>query len=75
MHYWYAYDTLYGFAKGNYIVKYNYCKYRDKKLYLRYRDVHTRNLVYHYIEISASQRIHLHNYNNLLRDEKTEVLK
>jgi hypothetical protein len=74
-HYWYAYDTVYGFAKGNYIVKYNYCKYRDKKLYLRYRDIHTRDLRYHYVEINPGLRIHLHNYDSLLHDGNTEALK
>jgi len=74
-HYWYAYDTLYGFAAGRYIVKFNFCKYRDKKIYIRYRDVHTRNLQYHYIEIPADKRIHLHDYNDLLRQEKTAELK
>ena len=30
IHHWYENDTFYHFAAGRYIVKYNYCEYRDK---------------------------------------------
>lgn len=75
LHHWYQYDTLYGFAAGKYLVKYNFCKYRNTKLYIRYKDRYTRNLVYHYVEVPEGMRIHLHNYNDLLREQNTEALK
>ena len=71
----YEYDTFYHFAAGHYIVKYNFCEYQDKKLYLRYIDPNSKSKVYHYIEIPATIRIHLHNYNSQLRQRKTEEIK
>ena len=73
IHRGYEYDTFYHFAAGYYVVKYNYCEYRDKKMYLRYADPSSK--VYHYIEIPGSIRIHLHDYNNQLRERKTEEIK
>ncbi len=73
--YGYQYDTVYGFAEGQYLVRFNFCKYQDRKLYLRYKDMHTRDLEYHYIEIYASQRIHLHDYNDLLLKQDNGALK
>lgn len=73
IHHWYEYDTFYHFAAGRYIVKYNYCQYRDKKLYLRYSDPSSK--VYHYIEIPENIRVHLHDYNSQLRERKTEEIK
>jgi hypothetical protein len=75
IHHWYVHDTLYKFAEGKYIVKYNYCKYRGKKLYIRYLDQHMRSLVFHYIEIPDSNRIHLHNYSDELFNGKAEQMK
>jgi len=75
IHHWYSYDTVYKFAKGNYIVKYNYCKYQGKKLYMRYLDQYNRALVFHYIEIPESNRIHLHDYNDELRNGQGEKMK
>jgi hypothetical protein len=75
IHHWYGFDTIYHFAKGNYIVKYNYCKYKGKKLYIRYYDRYTRGMKFHYIEVPESNRIHLHDYNNELRERKTVELK
>jgi hypothetical protein len=60
---------------GRYIVKYNFCEYRDKKLYLRYSDPSSKSKVYHYIEIPGNIRIHLHDYNNQMREGKTEEIK
>ena len=75
LHHWYEYDTVYHFAEGCYLVKYNFCEYTGKALYLRYADPYTKSPLYHYIEIPESGRIHLHNYNNQLRDQKTEEIK
>jgi hypothetical protein len=75
LHHWYRYDTIYKFAKGNYIVKYNYCKYRERKLYIRYVDQYMRSLVYHYIEIPIDKRIHLHDYSDELHDGKVEEMR
>lgn len=72
---WYAYDTVYLFAAGNYIVKFNYCKYNNKKLYLQFLDPYTRGLRYHYIQIPQDKRIHLHNYSEELFGKKVEQLK
>jgi hypothetical protein len=71
---WYEYDTFYHFAAGHYIVKYNYCEYEGKKLYLRYSDPSSKS-VYHYIEIPADIRVHLHDYNSQLRERKTEEIQ
>ncbi|HMU45055.1 MAG TPA: hypothetical protein PKC72_01745 [Chitinophagaceae bacterium] len=73
-HYWYKYDTVYHFATGKYLVKFNFCKYNNKKIYLRYMDRYSRVLKYHYIEIPDSNRVHLHNYNNDIRDDNTKEL-
>ena len=75
IHHWYEYDTFYHFAAGRYVVKYNFCEYQDKKLYLRYSEASATSKIYHYIEIAASNRIHLHDYNSQLRERKTEEIK
>ena len=75
IHHWYEYDTFYLFAAGRYIVKYNFCEYQDKKLYLRYSDPSSKSKVYSYIEIPENVRIHLHDYNSQMRERKTEEIK
>jgi hypothetical protein len=75
IHHWYQYDTMYHFAEGRYIVHYNFCKYRGKKLFLRYIDPYSKSKGYRYIEIPADKRIHLHDYNNQLRQNETAELK
>ncbi|HEV8507368.1 MAG TPA: hypothetical protein VGQ53_18280 [Chitinophagaceae bacterium] len=75
IHHWYEYDTFYHFAAGNYIVKYNFCEYRDKKLFLRYSEPSAQSKIYHYIEIPGGNRIHLHDYNSQLRARKNEEIK
>jgi hypothetical protein len=74
IHSCYQYDTLYSFAKGKYIVRYNFCRYRDKKLFLRFTDPHKGNNNYHYIEIPGHNRIHLHDYDDQLRQNKTAAM-
>lgn len=75
LHHWYQYDTFYHFTAGGYIVKYNKCKYNGKKLYMRFEDPHTSGITFRYIEIPENKRMHLHDYNNELRERKTEELK
>lgn len=75
LHYFYQYDTFYHFAAGGYLVKYNFCKYEGKKLYLRFEDPHTRDVTFRYIEIPANRRMHLHEYNNALLERETQELK
>ncbi len=66
-HPFYRYDTAYIFAQGKYIVKYNYCDFRGT-LYLRYVNPYRRDLHYEMIEVPENKRIHLHDYNNLIRE-------
>ena len=75
IHHWYEYDTFYHFAAGHYIVKFNFCEYQDKRLYLRYSDPSSKSKAYQYIEIPAVNRVHLHDYNSQLRERKTEEIK
>jgi len=75
IHHGYEYDTFYHFAAGQYILKYNFCEFRDKKLYLRYSDASSKSKIYHYIEIPDANRIHLHDYNSQLRERKMEKIK
>src|SRR6266498_1925316 len=74
IHYFYQYDTSYYFAEGKYIVHYNFCAYRGKKLYLRFNDPSSQKLKYLYVAIPASNRIHLHEYNNEIMEKKTNEL-
>jgi hypothetical protein len=72
----YRYDTVYYFAKGFFIVKYNYCKYRERKLYLGFVDLHSADNSFHYIEILDSLRIHLHDYSTeLYAGDKENILQ
>ena len=76
LHHWYQHDTVYHFAKGKYIVKYNFCGYRDKKLSLRYNDPYSKTTLYHYIEIPANKRIHIHDYSHqLVEGEIAYIIK
>jgi len=68
LHHWYQYDTVYHFAKGKYIVKYNFCEYMGKKLFLRYNDPYSKTIMYHYVEIPANKRIHIHDYSHQLME-------
>lgn len=75
IHHWYGYDTLYYFAKGKYMVHFNFCRYKEEKLFLRFEDKYSRGIKYHYVEIPGKQRIHLHNYSRELFDRETPALK
>lgn len=68
LHHWYNYDTMYYFAKDNYPVKYNYCRYQygdNSDLFIRFDDPVTKE--YGYIEIPVSRRIHLHDFGSGIR--------
>ncbi len=73
IHYWYSHDTVYHFAKGHYLVRFNYCKYNSNNhsLYIRINDTNNRPSGYRYIKVDAEKRIHLHNYHRLLNDRET----
>jgi hypothetical protein len=75
IHHWYQYDTVYRFAEGNYIVRYNFCKYWGRKLYLRFNDPAPGSKAYRYIVIAEDKRIHLHDYNHELAGNETASLK
>ena len=69
------YDTVYHFAAGYYIVKTNYCEYSTRRTYLRFKEPYSNELKYRYIEIPSSAFIHLHDYNNEIREKKTAILQ
>jgi hypothetical protein len=75
LYHFYQNDTAYHFAEGKYIVHYNFCEYRDKELYLRYIDPASKKIKYLYVAIPASNRIHLHEYNEEIRERRTDELK
>ena len=75
LHYWYAHDTVYHFAKDNYIIKVNFCKYKNKKLFLRLTDPDSPELHYRYVEIANMALIHLHDYNMEINARSTNKVK
>ena len=75
LHYWYGYDTIYHFAQGNYIIKINFCKYRNKKLFLRIADSHSPDPGYKYVEIANTALIHLHDYSIEINHRETNRIK
>jgi len=75
VHHFYQYDTFYHFAKGALMVKYNYCEYQGKDIYLRYNDSYSDKPQYHYVLIGDGNRIHLHDFNNELNARNSEAIK
>lgn len=75
LHNWYGYDTVYHFASGFYMVKVNYCKYKNEKLFLRFTDPKTSDPEYHYLEIKSSALFHLHDYNREINQRQTTEIK
>ncbi len=74
LHHYYMYDTMLHFAKGYYVVHYNYCKYQgsgDPNLFLRFKN---SSGTYTFIPIPYSNRIHLHNFNVEIIEHKTDQL-
>jgi hypothetical protein len=74
-HHWYAYDTIYHFAKGYYVVKVNFCKYQHKKLFLRFTDPYSSVLRYRYGEIDSSALFHLHSYSADINARRTDKIR
>lgn len=75
LHDWYRFDTVYHFAAGNYLVRYNYCGSDGAKLYVRFYNPNSRGLKYEYIEVPTESRIHLHEYSSKISSRQTEELK
>ncbi len=65
IHSFYRHDTMLKFAKGFYVVHFNFCKYdKDKEgpLFISYAGAgHGHD---HYIPVPVEKRIHLHNHSN-----------
>ncbi len=74
-HHWYAYDTLYHFAEGMFIVKFNFCKYEGRELFIRFSASAGDNAAYRYISVAQEQRVHLHNYSTELFDGNSTAIR
>ena len=70
----YAYDTVYGFSEGHFLIKFNLCKYRGKKLYLHFYDRHSRGLTDRYIRIPEANRISLHDVSTEINARQTKEI-
>jgi hypothetical protein len=66
---------VYHFARGNYLVRYNYCGNDGAKLFVRFYNPNSRGLKYEYIEIPEENRFHLHDYSREINGRQTEKLK
>jgi hypothetical protein len=74
LHHWYGFDTVYHFAKGHHVARFNFCRFNNKKLFIRFHDPSTAAGEYSYIEMPNDRRIHLHEYNMLINRRKSEEL-
>jgi hypothetical protein len=74
VHGFYAYDTMLHFAKGYYVVHYNYCKFQKAGNTALYVRIKNSSGDYDYIPIADDKRIHLHNFNMEIIEHKTEKL-
>ncbi len=70
----YAYDTVFRFAEGYFLIKFNWCKYKGKKLYIHFYDRHTRGQTDRYIEIPKENRIHLHDHSSEINAGKSKEI-
>jgi hypothetical protein len=75
LHYWYQYDTVYKFAKGLYLARFNYCQYKNSPLYLNWSDVNGKSGTNHYFEISPANRIHLHDFSRQLNNRDYDQIR
>jgi len=78
VHQWYRIDTVYAFAAGYYVVRFNYCEYRrgNTDLFIRYTEPGKDPGVFKYMTIPLSRRVHLHDYNGPInRRETAEILR
>ncbi|HUR66708.1 MAG TPA: hypothetical protein VMZ03_10195 [Chitinophagaceae bacterium] len=73
IHHWYGYDTLFYFAKDHFVARFNFCRYDNKQLFIRFNDLSVPG-GYSYIEIPDDRRIHLHEYNTQIRERRTGEL-
>jgi hypothetical protein len=74
VHYWYGYDTMFHFARGYYLIHYNYCRYKwdgRRDLFIRFNDPSAADTIHHYIEIPTDRRIQLHDYNSEINGRHT----
>lgn len=74
VHHWYGYDTLLHFARGFYLIHYNFCRFKwdgRSVLFIRFNDPSTSIARYSYIEVPASRRIHVHDYNREINERRT----
>lgn len=60
---------------GYYVIKVNFCKYRNKKIFLRLTDADSLGHPYRYVEIANTALIHLHDYNMEMNSRKTGFIK
>ena len=79
VHYWYAHDTAFHFAKGHYLVRYNYCKFKQDgqgELFIRYNDPSGLPGAYRYLPVPAERGIHLHDHRlQMTRREYNGILE
>lgn len=77
IHYWYRFDTLYTFAEGYAVVRFNFCRYERSgaMLYVRFNNLKDSGDKYSYIEVSPEKRIHLHDYSRMINEHKHDAIK
>jgi hypothetical protein len=75
LHNWYAHDTVYHFANGYYVIKVNFCKYKNKKLFLRLTGGDSSGFLYKYVEVAGAALIHLHDYSLEINGRKTGAIR
>lgn len=76
VHHWYAYDTVYYFARDHFVTRFNYCKYSregNTELYIRFNKPGDPS-GFSYLEVPPSRRIHLHDYNNEINTKNTYAI-
>ncbi|MGQ0738723.1 MAG: hypothetical protein ACT4OJ_06650 [Bacteroidota bacterium] len=77
LHYWYGYDTLYHFARGYYVIRYNYCRYKwdgRSDLFIRFNSLSAGKEESLFIAIPTGRRIHLHEYNMEINRRQTDKI-
>lgn len=70
----YHYDTLCYFAKGYYVIRVNFCTYRNQPLYIRFTITDGSKPKYQYVAVAAASLIDLHNLFPLIIHKKTELI-
>ena len=77
---WYVYDTIYHFAKGHFLARFNHCRFsrQQAKLFIRFNDVSGASAVsgaYHFIPVPLDKRIHLHDHQALFWDKNISAMQ